>query len=503
MHDSINTLALAGLEGKVIKVTAKLYNGLNRFSIVGLPDRSIIEAKERLTSALLSSRLKFPYGQLFVNLAPAYEAKSGTHFDLPICVAVLLTTELNSVNLNLDLAKTLIIGEVGLQGEILGVKSAAALVVAARSLGFKRVILPASSYQQTYFLRGIEQMPVANLMELMNLLKNGICPILPALPPQASIELPAFSALKILCSRETELRVLAIAAAGRHHLLFDGPPGSGKTTLMKHYPLLLPPLSETEAVEVYQIRSLVEAVNYQPASKPPCRAPHHSLSDIALVGGGKDPLPGEISLAHRGVLLLDEICEFSKYGLEALRQPLVDKQINIARANYKVSFPADFQLLATRNPCPCGWAGDANHQCRCITPTIKAYQNKLSGPLLDRIDLKYRVENLLVTQPQKTNSPERLVAKLTRLREQIAAVRKLQAKRKRNTSGALTGEQLPSYFSFNSQAVSELTALRSRQQLTLRGLGKLAHLSRTIADLDNKAEVDPEALYEAYDLNSY
>lgn len=506
MAAAITTLILNGLTPQVVSVEAKLYNGLNRFVIVGLPDRTINESRERITSALLSAKVPFPYGQLMVNLSPAYQLKSGTQFDLAICTAILTTAAVNPQNIRLNLEKTVIMGELNLDGEVLGIKAAPALVIAAKQLGFKNIILPSQNYKDTVNVTGIRQLPVSNIKELIELLIH---------PPVARSRFhqfrhlhldPDISDLRMLMARPPELRVLAIAAAGRYNLLFDGPPGSGKTTLLSRFGMLLPPLDVDESLEVFQVHSLVRDITFPEATLPPFRTPHHSISDIALVGGGKDPRPGEITLAHKGVLFLDEVSEFSKYALESLRQPLVDKHINIARTQYKVTFPADFQLLATRNPCPCGWDGDLHRNCDCDNLAKSHYQKKLSGAMLDRIDIKFRVD----TPPDissKSIATQQIRLEFARVRDAVisARIRKNEREIINNPSGQLSfNESLGSkQFMFDKPARARLAQIFNSHNLTLRSLGKVCNLARTIADLDGVSEAKEEHVLEAYSLNCY
>lgn len=503
---AITTLILNGLTPQIVSVEAKLYNGLNRFVIVGLPDRTINESRERITSALLSAKVPFPYGQLMVNLSPAYQLKSGTQFDLAICAAILTTAAVNPKNIRFHLEKTVIMGELNLEGEVLGIKAAPALVIAAKQLGFKNIILPSQNCKDTMNIIGIRQFPVSNIKELIELLVHP--PVVRRRKHKFQFQTanPDISDLRMLMARPPELRVLAIAAAGRYNLLFDGPPGSGKTTLLSRFGLLLPPLEVEESLEVFQVHSLVRDITFSEATLPPFRAPHHSISDIALVGGGKDPRPGEITLAHKGVLFLDEVSEFSKYALESLRQPLVDKRINIARAQYKVTFPADFQLLATRNPCPCGWDGDLYRDCDCEPLAKSHYQKKLSGAMLDRIDIKFRVD----TPPNianNTSSPQQLHREFTRVRDAIisARTRKRSRESHSDSSGQLSfNESLGSkQFMFDKPARARLAQIFNSHNMTLRSLGKICNLARTIADLDYMEEAKEDHILEAYSLNCY
>ncbi len=510
-------MILEGIEGKVINIEANLFSGLNRFSIIGLPDRSINEAKERITSSILSTSLNFPYGQLIVNLSPAFIEKSGTQLDLGMAIAVLSKSAFNINDVKIDLEKTIIIGELGLDGKIKKITASAAYVLEAKSKGFKSIILPYENYLETQNIKGIKQFPIYDLFSAIDFLNTKQLNLQKYLldaspktikkkrnPEQKSVS-PTINSY--LYNRPQEARVLAIAAAGGHNILLDGPPGSGKSTLLSHFNELLPDLETSESLEVFKIHSTVDAnTTYEACLRPPQRSPHHSISDIALIGGGAQATPGEITLAHNGVLFLDEVPEFSKYALEALRQPLTEKEINIARAKYKVTYPSNFQLIATKNPCPCGWHGSDYRECKCNQMTVRSYKNKLSGPIMDRIDIKFLVEQLKKYK-QRSQLTKKSKKDMENLLKAIKFAREIQAKRFEkftniNKNADYIFNRDFSILKLSKKANNIAQELYEGQTLTLRGMLKVVKISRTIADIEQSQVVKPDHIYEAFNLNT-
>ncbi len=536
MVSNIKSITLLGIEGKVLNIEAYLYKGLNKFTIVGLPDRSINESKDRITSAILNQNIAFPYGQLVVNLFPASLEKTGTSLDLPICLAVLLARK--NIKLKINLKKTIVIGELSLTGEVKPTSSAPAMVLAAKKNGFKSIILSLEDFCKTKEIKGIEQIPIDNLNELLELIRLGSVDFLKRKSDQIqifnkknskqnqeslqkklkNIQKSRFLKLEILSNRPTELRLLGIAASGAHNLILDGPPGSGKTTMLRYFNKMLPDLSQEHALEVFKIHSLIRDIEYSECFRPIQRSPHHSISDVALIGGGRSPCPGEITLAHNGVLFLDEISEFSSYALDSLRQPLTENNINISRAKYKVNFPSRFQLVATRNPCACGWLGTDSNKCKCSFNSIKAYQNKISGALMDRIDIKYRVESFDKKNSKSIKKMQRKsrVKIINTFLEKIKLARKIQYKRfkKLRKSNSSKYSSMNNYFcnsdyddpvnidifEISKKAQNLIDKLFEQKTLTLRGIFKVIQLSRTIADFEANEKVSENHVFEAINL---
>jgi magnesium chelatase family protein len=490
-----------GVDGQVVEIEAKLLPGLNKFTIVGLPDRTIVEAKERIISAIVSSGLEFPFGQLIVNLSPAAIAKHGSGLELAICLA-LVSLMLKKRDLLSQLKEIAIIGELGLDGSVKPTISAAAQVVAAKELNFKGIILPAANYQDTQFVPGIKQFPVRSVKEVVkNLLESGNVNGLKASSQYTDYEDkssdPPVHRWQAIDS--VTLRVLMIAATGRHHLLLDGPPGCGKTTLLSDFDQLLPRLSISQRLSVYKIHNLQAGIKFTATEWPQLRAPHQTISAVALLGGGSTPLPGEVSLAHYGVLLLDEINEFNRYTLESLRQPIEQRNISISRASYKVLMPCDFQLLATRNPCQCGWYG--TDKCTCTLQQVHNYQKRLSGALLDRIHIKYRLSSTKNLHSGNKNSCD-----LKQVRGLIEQARDIQRLRYENESNVECNAHFDNYqqqalLKLEKPAVTLTEKLSSQYQLSLRSIFNVKKIARSIADLEQEDTVSEAHIYEAYNLN--
>jgi len=501
MFVKINSCAFVGLDGALVEVEADLAPRQQpTFIIVGLPDVAIQEAKERIRFAIENSGLKFPRFKVTVNLAPADLKKEGTAFDLPIALAILGTTK----QLTGDFSNSIFIGELALNGQTRATTGILNACIFAKSHGYKDIFVPTHNAGEATLIKGINVFPVENLKELFSHLSkvNLIEPLQtkPLLYPKNNLSLN----MSDIQGQENAKRALEIAAAGNHNLLLSGPPGSGKTLLAKTFPSIFPVLSEDEIIEVtkiYSIAGLLPKENPQIFDRP-FRAPHHTGSGVALVGGGKNPKPGEISLAHRGVLFLDEFPEFPRSVIENLRQPLEDGVISIARAQGTLTFPARFTLIASQNPCPCGYLNDPEKNCRCSPAQITKYKSKISGPILDRIDLFVSVPRLSYGKMQTHNSGE----DSSLIRQKVEAAIQKQNIRFKTSKTKYNSEMSPSEIKthciLNTEMHSLLKTATEKLTLSARAIHRVLKVARTIADLDNSDELKLKHLAEALQYRS-
>ena len=485
-----------GINGYVVDVEVNISQGLPQFTVVGLPDTAVKESRERVRSAIENIGYKFPVKKITVNLAPADVLKIGTLYDLPISIGILASSGIINEN---DLKDTAFIGELALNGDLRGVKGVLPIAIKLKEAGFKRFIVPLENEEEAAIVNGLDVYGFSNLKEIVMFLNGD----LEKQPKKIDVDevlecsldhIGDFAEVK---GQYTVKKALEIAAAGFHNLLMIGSPGSGKTMLARRFLSILPPLTFQEAIEVTKIHSIAGVLKDNIVRCRPFRAPHHTISDIALIGGGSFPKPGEVSLAHNGVLFLDELPEFKKSTLEVLRQPLEDKVVSISRASGKIEFPANFQLIAAANPCPCGYKLDPKKECRCTPAEIKRYLGKISGPLLDRIDLAVTV--LPVAPEELANKPEGEPS--AKIRDRVLKAVEVQRNRFKNENIKFNSQMTPThieeYGNITKEAKDVMLNATKRFNLTARSFHKVLKVARTIADLENSEKVLPKHVFEA------
>ncbi len=490
---SVRTLAVTGISGSAVTAECYISNGLPGFDIVGLPDAAVKEARERVRAAAKSSGLTFPVSRITVNLAPANQKKAGTHYDLPILIGILAA----SGTVRRPSSSSAFLGEVGLDGTVRPVCGVLPMALAAKKEEIRYLFVPAENAAEATLARGPAVVPVRNVQELAAML-NGEIPIPeePLWQPCAGTDTPLD--FKDVLGQENVKRALEVAAAGSHNVLLIGPPGSGKSMLSKRLPSILPDMTWEESLEVSQIYSVMGLLTSERplVTARPFRSPHHTVSNAGLAGGGSSPRPGEISMAHQGVLFLDEMPEFHKDTLDIMRQPLEDGKVTISRVSGTVTYPAECMLVCAMNPCKCGWYGDPSGRCRCTDRDVERYRSRISGPMLDRIDIVVEVPAVHFEDLRSRAEAEPSAS----IRQRVNAAREIQNKRfsKGGMCNARMGpEDMRRFCCLSEEGAELMKNAFEAMGLTARSYDRILKVARTVADLDGSDTIEPQHIAEA------
>ena len=496
--------AVLGIAATMVTIETEISRGA-KFYLVGLPDNAVKESQQRIEAALRTNGFRVPGKRIVVNMAPADTRKEGAAYDLPLALSVLAASEQILAS---DLDKYMIMGELSLDGGLRPIKGVLPIALNAKKEGFEGIILPKENSKEAAVVEGLKVYGVENLKEVIDFFegKSTLEPVKMDIKDEFYEKLDDlhldFSDVK---GQENVKRAMEVAAAGGHNMLMVGPPGAGKTMIARRLSSILPPFILDEALETTKIHSVVGKVSADVSlmTKRPFRSPHHTISDVALVGGGAYPQPGEISLAHNGVLFLDELPEFKRSALEVMRQPLEDRIINISRAKFSVQYPANFMLVASMNPCPCGFYNHPEKECVCSVGSIKNYLNKISGPLLDRIDIQVEV----VPVPFKDLTEDRPSESSKSVRERVIKAREIQHKRFAEyksiySNSQMTSKMMQKFCKIDEAGTSLLKSAIERMGLSARAYDRILKVSRTIADLSAEENIKPEHLAEAIQYRS-